>query len=105
MDRRSPPPPLHLDVKISGVVLPTWVAVTLSVVAAFSAGIILLAVVIFKDAADSLIRSQGAQTREIRVLDLHVQDVENVLIRYGLATRDDFAKRPEPNPTPQEKPE
>lgn len=98
MDRRSPPPPLHLDVKISGVVLPTWVAVTLSVVAAFSAGIILLAVVIFKDAADSLATAQAAQTKEIRLLGLYIQDIENVMIRSGVARREDFTD-------PKEKPE
>src|SRR5688572_695906 len=96
-DSGQPPATVHLssDVNIRGVVIPTWVAITLSCVAALSAVVVLLTVILFKNAADSLIMSQGIQTKEIRVLDLHIQDVENVLIRNGLAKREDFAHRPE----------
>lgn len=103
VDRRSPaaPLPVHLDVELKGVVLPTWVAVTLSVIAALSAGVVLLAVLIFREAAESLSRAQAGQMREIRVLDLHVQDVENALIRNGLARREDFAQRTPTNIPPE----
>lgn len=89
------PPSVHLDLNVRGVVIPTWVAIVLSAMSVLAAVIALLAVILFKSAADSLIMSQGVQTKEIRILDLHVQDVENVLIRNGLAKRDDFAPRPE----------
>jgi len=32
------------------------------------------------------------QTKEIRVLQLHIQDLENVMIRSGAATRSDFIR-------------
>lgn len=101
MERRDPSPstPVHLDVNIRGVVIPTWVALTLSGVAILAAVIVLLAVLMFKSATESLIQSQATQTREIRLLDLHVQDIENVLIRNKIANREDFVIRPDTDTT------
>jgi hypothetical protein len=92
MDRRNPPttPPICLDVNIRGVVIPTWVAITLASIAALAAGIVLLAVVMFKTATESLVHSQLQQTKEIRLLGLYISDIENVLIRNGIAKREDF---------------
>lgn len=80
----------HIDVR--GVVIPTWVAILLSIVALSGSVIVLLSVLIFKTAADDLRQSQNQQIKEIRLIDLHIQDIENVLIRNGLAKRDDFAQ-------------
>jgi len=43
------------------------------------------------------------ESREIRSLQLHVQDVENVLIRSGLAHRSDMASWTEPDEPPKPK--
>jgi hypothetical protein len=78
----------HIDVR--GVVIPTWVAILLSIIGLSASAVVLLAVMIFKDAASDLAKAQVDQTREIRILDVHVQDIENLLIRSGLAKRTDF---------------
>lgn len=79
----------HIDVR--GVVIPTWVAILLSIVGLSSSLVVLLAVLVFKNAADDLRQSQQQQIKEIRLIDLHIQDIENILIRHGLAKRNDFA--------------
>lgn len=89
---RVPPATVYLDVNVRGVVLPTWVAITLAGVAALAAGVVLMAVLMFKNAADSLVTSQVAQSKEVRVLGLYIQDIENVLIRNGVAKREDFTQ-------------
>lgn len=96
VDRRQTPPtplPINLEVNVKGVVIPTWVAVCLAVVTMAAAAVVLSAVLIFKTAADSLSNSQNNQTKEIRIIDVHIQDIENVLIRNGMAQRSDFAQR------------
>jgi hypothetical protein len=72
----------HLEVKlvIPGVVLPGWTVVLLAFCLVFAASGFLLAYLQVKE-----------QSREIRVLQLHVQDLESVVIRSGLATRDELA--------------
>lgn len=82
----------HQHVDVRGVVIPTWVAILLSFIGLSSSVVVLLSVIVFKSAADNLSKSQEAQSREIRVLILHLQDVENVLIRSRLAERKDFAE-------------
>lgn len=62
-----------------GVHLPAWLATVVGLALLFSALGFLLALFLLQNA-----------TREIRVLELHTQDVENVLIRQGIATREDF---------------
>lgn len=61
--------------------MPAWAAVLLTLAFVFSA----VALLIFAMAARE-------QARESRVMQLHIQDVENVLIRNGDATREDFAE-------------
>lgn len=70
----------HLTVKVEGIVLPRSFALGLLVMTIISAALLLLGVFYCRDLA-----------REIRVLQLHVQDLEAVEIRSGDATRDDFA--------------
>lgn len=82
----------HQHVDVRGVVIPTWVAILLAFIGFSSSVVVLLSVLVFKTAADNLSKSQEAQSREIRVLILHLQDVENVLIRSRLAERKDFAE-------------
>lgn len=76
---------LQATTKIDGVVLPQWLAVGTGVL--FLCAVILLAM---------MYERHRTLEREIRLLDLHIQDVENVLIRNGDAKREDFAPRPKP---------
>jgi hypothetical protein len=82
--------PVYLTTKIEGVVLPTWLAVAL----ASTAVVAIIALVLLVAVCDRL-------TREIRVLQLHVQDVEAVLIRERVGTRRDFAEWDAAGPPPQ----
>lgn len=81
----------HIDVR--GVVIPTWVAILLSVMGLSASVVVLLAVLIFKNASEDLKHSLSLQTKEIRLIDLNIQDIENILIRNDLAKRSDFAPR------------
>lgn len=69
----------HLRVEIKGVVIPTWLAICFMVVALFAVLALLLV-------WESRLRLE----REIRILQVHVQDVQNVLVRQGIADRTDF---------------
>lgn len=74
--------PIHLSVTLpsGSVLLPAWL------VACF------MLCFVFATLAMLLLWNIGGQTvREIRSLQLHVQDVENVLIRNKLADRKDMA--------------
>lgn len=73
--------PLDVRVVIPGAVLPGWAVILLALCLVFSGAGLLFAY-----------RQLEETAREIRVLQLHVQDVENVLIRQGIANRDDFAE-------------
>lgn len=79
-DHRELPVPVHLTARIEGVVLPTWLSVCFAASAAIAAVALLLVWMLTREMA-----------REIRVLELHVQDVEAVMIQQGLAKRDNFA--------------
>lgn len=68
-------------VQFSGVHVPGWLAVVVGCALLFSALGLLLSLLVIQN-----------QAREIRVLQLHVQDVQNVMIRNGDATRKDFAE-------------
>lgn len=78
----------QLNVNIRGVVIPTWLAVCLLLTAVLSA-------------LSSLLnwRQDIIVEREIRIQQLHSLDIQNVLIRQGIATRSDFAPAQEPNST------
>ena len=76
------PLPVNLAVNLGQgmVILPAWLAV--------------LFVVLFLLASIGLLLVWGTirdEVREIRVLQLHMQDVESVLIQSGIAHRRDFA--------------
>lgn len=81
----------HIDVR--GVVIPTWVAILLSFMGLTASVVVFMAVLIFRGATEDLKNNQSQQTKEIRLIDLNIQDIENILIRNGLAKRDDFVPR------------
>jgi hypothetical protein len=76
------PQPVHLEARleVKGMVMPAWFCMVLI-------GAFVLAVATMLIGAATI----SAQTREMRVLELHVQDIESVLIRAGIARRSDFA--------------
>lgn len=71
---------MRIVTEIQGVVLPTWL-----VIAAFGVFLVCAGALV------QLARALDTMEREIRILQLHVRDVESVLIRSGVAQRDDFA--------------
>lgn len=76
--------PVSLKVEIKGTVMPTWLAVSLGCAAVLAAVSLLLMTFLVRDALHEY-------AVELRVLQLHTQDVEAVLIRSGHANRSDFA--------------
>lgn len=74
--------PQQLVIKLPGVVLPSWLAVCLLATAVLAAIALLL---VWQTNVDNI--------RELRILQLHCADIENVLIRQGVATREDFVTR------------
>lgn len=85
MAEESSPATVHLTVKLpsGAVILPSWLVlifVSLFVISSFGSFLIW--------------DTSRAQIREIRSLQLYEQDIENVLIRSNLATRDDFSPKP-----------
>lgn len=83
----------HHHIDVHGVVMPTWVAIFLSIMGLSAAVVVMLAVLVFKTAADNLAQNQIQQTKEVRMLGVNIQDIENLLIRSGIATRSDFVDR------------
>lgn len=80
-DRRaSLPVQLTVTLPAGAVLVPSWVAVVFLACFVFAS----LALLLTWDANRTL-------AREVRALQLHVQDVENVEIRAGNAHRTDFA--------------
>ena len=73
----------QLNVKIQGVVIPTWLAACLLITAIIAAISMLLGW-----------RQNVILEREIRILQVHSLDIQNVLIRQGIATRSDFIPSP-----------
>ena len=71
---------MHLTVTVPGVHLPIWSVAALALAFIFTALALLLSIQELSDLR-----------KEIRMLQLHTQDVENVLIRAGSAKREDFA--------------
>lgn len=69
-------------IQIRGVVIPAWLVVCLLLTAIFSALALLL-----------VWQSQTRIERELRILQVHCADIENVLIRNGIADRKDFITR------------
>ena len=71
---------IHLTVKIEGVVLPAWAGIALFLCTVLSVTALIFVMIYCRELG-----------REIRVLQLHVQDVESLMIESGQAKRDDFA--------------
>ncbi len=70
----------RLNVHISGVVIPSWLAVCLLCTGILAA----VALLLTRSTIDQM-------AREVRLLELHVQDLESAVIRSGVAQRSDFA--------------
>jgi len=85
----------HLTVKVEGVVMPSWLATMAAGVTVLSVLALLLLLLAFVPRLDALSarldNRLDALSKEVRILELHVQDVESVLLRSGLAHREDFA--------------
>lgn len=75
-----------LKVEIKGVVIPTWLAACFATVSLCSVLALLLV-------WESRLRIE----REIRILQVHAQDIQNVLVRQGIASRTDFISNSSPN--------
>lgn len=71
---------VHMVTKIEGVAMPSWLAIVLCATA-------VMAVLTFLDASRQLV----SLVKEVRILQLHAQDIESVLVRQGIAKRSDFA--------------
>lgn len=74
------------------VTLPAWMGVCLAVTAILSAVALLTVLLLINNRAEQMAQTQDRMTKEVRVLQVHVQDVENAMIRLGLAHREDFAQ-------------
>lgn len=83
----SHPIPVHLTVSVPGVHLPTWSVFALVGAFILSAVMFLLTIQEMR----SLREESESLRREIRMLQIHTQDIESVLIRNGSARRSDFA--------------
>lgn len=90
-----PAAPVYLTANIRGVVIPTWVALALGVAAFLSAMSLCLSLFLVRDASLAAAAANRELAKEMRILQVHAQDIENVLIRQGLARRSDFAPWPE----------
>lgn len=73
-------------IQIRGVVIPSWLVVCLLLTAILSALSLLL-----------VWQSQTRIERELRILQVHCADIENTLIRSGVASREDFISRSQHN--------
>lgn len=99
-----PPVPVHLTVTVPGVHLPTWSVIALVLAFIFAS----LSYMLTAREVNAMRTETAARTdelrREIRLLQLHTQDIESVLIRTGAATRQDFAPwGPQQQPTEERK--
>lgn len=72
--------------KPPGVVLPGWLALVCGLALLFSCLGFLISLFLVQDKRQDI----RDLTQEIRILQVHVADIENVLIRGGIAKRDDF---------------
>lgn len=76
-------------IQFRGIVIPSWLAVCLLLTAVLSALSLLL-----------VWQSQIRIERELRILQVRCSDIENVLIRGGIATRKDFVTESRPKVKP-----
>jgi hypothetical protein len=74
-----------------GVTLPAWLAISMAAAFILASLTFLLTVIELRDLRGEFSLKMEEQRREIRMLQLHAQDIENVLIRAGVARRSDFA--------------
>lgn len=82
---------VHLTTTFKGVAVPTSVGVLGALVFLITAGSLLLLVLVGGAKAEEFRKELERSNREVRILQLHMQDVENVLIRTKQAERSDFA--------------
>lgn len=93
---------LKVYVQVPGVVVPAWLAAVFAIALILSILGFLLSLILASAArAENArlvaeLKEENVEVRrEVRLLQLHVQDVENVLIRYNFADRDDMAPWPQ----------
>lgn len=79
---------VHLTVTLpsGAVMIPSW----LGLLFVLSFLLATFALLLVWQSEQNQIESSKQEMREIRSLQLHTEDVENVLIRNGLAKREDF---------------
>lgn len=91
------------EVKIAGVVMPTWFAALQGLAMVLSLVTFLLAIFFFRDAAAAYASGAKEVSHELRILQVHTMDIEGVLIRSRLATATDFAQWESGSPRHAEK--
>jgi hypothetical protein len=84
---------------VKGVIVPTWLAVVFGSALILSTLAFLLSLSLLADFRADARRERQEDisrfTSEVRLLQLHTQDLENTLIRLGAAKRSDFAPWPQ----------
>lgn len=84
-------PTHHFSLHNHGVTLPSWLAISMAAAFILATVTFLLTLIELRNLrSESALRSDEIR-REIRMLQLHAQDIESVLIRAGTAQRSDFA--------------
>lgn len=93
MERESEDPRtnVHLTTVFKGTAIPSWLAGLAVLAFILETLALLLLVIVGKGYMDALDKRIDQVTREVRIDQLHLQDLENVLIRSGKAERSDFA--------------
>lgn len=90
--------PQPIEVRLTnifkGVALPTWLAVVFGAAAFLGALTLAVVLLMVQSALQESAAADRDLAKEIRILQVHAQDIENVLIRHGLAQRGDFAPWP-----------
>ncbi len=81
----------NLVVKIEGVVLPKWVAIMLAAISVLATVSFLFSLVISQLQERTQHEDSLRIEREVRILQLHAQDIEIVLKQRGIASERDFA--------------
>jgi len=86
------PAQVHLTVTLpaGSVMIPSWLAICFVICFVLSSFTLLM-----------VWTANSKLVGEIRVLQIYEEDVENVLIRSGIATRQDFVPRTNPRPLTQ----
>jgi hypothetical protein len=79
------PQPIFLTVTLSKgtAVIPAWILVLFAALFVVASGCSLAVIFV-----------ETQMMKEVRVMQIYEEDIENVLIRHGIATRSDFSYHP-----------